>query len=124
MRREKNDLQKYFNDASRKVKVTADPSQKREILNESFRTMSKALDLVESSPLVSSDERAGIGRYKAALQNKQDELEGRNGYERVSDGQLNSFADYVVQDMEQADQMITISVVTLLLIVILVVLLT
>jgi hypothetical protein len=41
---------------------------------------------------------------------------------RVSDGQLNNFSNYVVQDMEQADQVITISVVTLLLIIILIVL--
>ncbi len=67
--------------------------------------------------------RIGIDRFKAALQEKQDELAGSNGYVRVSDEQLNAFSDYVVQDMEQADQMITISVVTLLLIIILVVLL-
>jgi hypothetical protein len=41
---------------------------------------------------------------------------------RVPDEQLNAFSDYVVQDMEQADQIITISLVTLLLIVILIVL--
>ena len=35
---------------------------------------------------------------------------------------LNDFSNYVVQDMEQADQTITISVVTLLLIIILIVL--
>ena len=40
----------------------------------------------------------------------------------MEDGQLNDFSNYVVQDMEQADQVITISVVTLLLIVILIVL--
>ncbi|HSQ76746.1 MAG TPA: hypothetical protein VLT13_14380 [Bacteroidota bacterium] len=46
-----------------------------------------------------------------------------NGYAGVSDAQLNGFSEYVVQDMEQADQLITISLVTLLLIIILIVLL-
>jgi hypothetical protein len=115
-------LRKYFNDAATKVKATDNPSEKRTILNESFQTMAKALTMVQSSPLISKDDRAGLERFKAALQEKQDELAGNNGYVRVSDGQLNAFSNYVVQDMEQADQTITISVVTLLLIIILIVL--
>jgi hypothetical protein len=50
------------------------------------------------------------------------ELAGSSGYERVSDKDLNAFSDYVVQDMEQAAEMVTISLVALLLIIILVVL--
>ena len=116
-------LQKYFNGAALKVKATTDPSQKREILNESFEKMSKALDKVQSSPLVSKEDRAGIDLFKASLQEKLDELTGLNGYERVSDEQLDAFSDYVVQDMEQADRTVTISLVTLLLIIIIVILL-
>ena len=119
----KGELQKYFNDAASKVKATENPSEKRAILDESFQTMSKALDMAQSSPLISKEDHAGIDRFKAALQEKQNELEGINGYERVSDSQLNAFSNYVVQDMEQAAQTVTISVVTLLLILILVVLL-
>jgi hypothetical protein len=118
----KNGLQKYFNDAAAKVKATDSPSEKRAILNESFQAMAKALNIVQNSSIISRDDRAGLDRFKTALQEKQDELAGTNGYVRVADGQLNAFSDYVVQDMEQADQVITISVVTLLLIVILIVL--
>jgi hypothetical protein len=118
----KDGLQKYFNDAATKVKATNDPSEKRAILNESFQTMAKALNIVQNSPLISKNDRVGLERFGAALQAKQDELAGNNGYVRVADGQLSAFSDYVVQDMEQADQVITISVVTLLLIIILIVL--
>jgi len=118
----KDGLQKYFNDAATKVKATNSASEKRAILNESFQTMAKALNMVQNSPLISKDDHAGVERFKTALQEKQDELAGNNGYARVEDGQLNDFSNYVVQDMEQADQVITISVVTLLLIVILIVL--
>jgi hypothetical protein len=118
----KGELQGYFNDAATKAKATADVSQKRQILNESFHTISTALDIVRSLPLVSNDDVAGIDRLKATLQEKQDELAGTNGYARVPDEQLNAFSDYVVQDLEQADQVVTISLVTLLLIVILIVL--
>jgi hypothetical protein len=119
-----DNLQKYFNDTACKVKATADPSQKRAILNEGLQNMSKALNRVESSRLISKDDRAGIDRFKVTLQERQDELAGSNGYDRVPDGQLNAFSDFVVQDMEQADQTITISVVALLLIVIIVILIT
>ena len=118
----KDEIQKYFNDAACKVKAAAEPSQKREILNESLQTMSKALDRIQSSRLISEDDRADLNRFKAALQEKKDELTGSNGYERVSDTQLNAFSDYVVQDMEQATQTITISLVAALLIVIIVIL--
>lgn len=119
----KGELQKYFSDAANKVKATDNPSEKRRILDEAFQTMSEALDMVQSSPSISKEDGVGIDRFKATLQEKQNELAGSNGYVRVSDEQLNAFSDYVVQDMEQADQIITISLVTLLLIIILIVLL-
>ena len=118
----KNDIQKYFNDTACKVKVTDDPVQKREILNKSLQTMSQALERVESFGLVSQDERAGIDRLKTTLKEKQDELKGLNGFERVADTQLNDFSDYVVQDMEQAARSVTITYLSAILIVILLVL--
>ena len=119
-----DNLQKYFNDTACKVKATADPSQKRAILNDGLQNMSKALNRVESVRLISKDDRAGMDRLKITLQERQNELAGSNGYDRVPDEQLNAFSDFVVQDMEQADRTITISLVTLLLIIIIVILVT
>lgn len=119
----KDRIQKYFNDTASKVKATTDPAEKRAILDQSFQNMSKALDKVQSSPLISKEDRAGLGQLKATIQENQDELTGSNGYERVPDTQLNAFSEYVVQNMEQADRTITISLVTALLIVIIIILL-
>jgi hypothetical protein len=119
----KGDLQQYFSDAANKVKVTANASEKRTILNESYQTMSKALNMVQSSTSISKDDNVGIDLFIAALQEKQDELAGTNGFVRVPDEQLNAFSNYVVQDLEQADQIVTISLISLLLIIILIVLL-
>ncbi len=116
-------IQKYFNDAAGKVKAAADPVQKRDILSNSLQHMSTALDRVERMPLVSTEDRAGINQLKTDIQGKQDELAGAKGYERVPDAQLNDFSDYVVQDMEQAPETITISVVTLLVILLILVIL-
>jgi len=116
-------IQNYFSDAASKVKLTTDPIEKRELLNKSFENMVTALNKVQGSPLISKDDKAGIGHYKVILKEKQDELAGLNGYDRVPDAQLNAFSDYVVQDMEQAAQSVTISLVALLLIIIIVILL-
>ena len=113
-------MHKYFNDAARDVKATADPVQKRDILDHSFQKMTTTLTVVESMPQTSANDVAGIERLKATVQDKQNELNGTNGYDRVGDEQLKAFANYAVQDLEQADTMITISLVTLLLIIILV----
>ena len=117
------ELKKYFSNTASEVKATDNAVEKREILNESFQNMSQTLDKVLSSGLISENDRIGIEQFKTILQEKQNELEGSNGYDRVPDAQLNAFANYVVQDMEQADTTITISVVVLLLIIILIVLL-
>ena len=119
----KGELQRYFSDAASKVKATEDPSEKRRILNESFQTMFEALDMVQASSSISKEDGEGIELLKATLQEKHNELTGSNGYMGLADAQLNGFSEYVVQDMEQADQMITISLITLLLIIILIVLL-
>ncbi|HEX7572570.1 MAG TPA: hypothetical protein VF514_05710 [Bacteroidota bacterium] len=119
----KGDIQKYFNDAATRAKATANPAEKRQILDESFDRMFTALDIAQTLPFISKDDSIGIVRFKATLKEKQDELAGRNGYVRVADTQLNAFSNYVVQGMEQADEVITISLVTLVLIILLIVLL-
>jgi hypothetical protein len=118
----KGEIQGYFSDAAHKVKATADPVEKRQILTGSIENMSTVLGIVQSLPLISKDDMAGLNNLKATLREKQDELAGNKGYVRVPDEKLDAFSDYIVQDMEQADQVITISVVTLLLIIILIVL--
>lgn len=118
----KGEIQKYFNDAATKVKATENTTEKRTILDESLKGMSKVLNVVQSSPLISNEDATVISRIKASLQEKQDELTGNNGFTRVPDTQLNNFSNYIVQSMEQAET-INISLVALLLIIILVVLL-
>jgi hypothetical protein len=116
------ELQEYFNNTASKVKATTDPLQKREILNKSLQIMTKAVDEVQNLSLISKEDHADLEKFRVTLQENQDELTGSNGYERVPDKRLNAFADYVVQNTEQADKTITISVVTALLIVILILL--
>jgi len=112
----------YFNDTSIKVKATESPAQKREILSKNLDDMIKALDMVEGGALTSEQDDLKLDHVKMTLQEKRDELAGVNGFDRVPDDQLNAFSTYIVQDMEQADRTITISVVVALLIIIIIIL--
>lgn len=115
-------LQTYFSEVASKVKAMDDPEEKREVTAKSLQTMAEAVDRVQRSRMISKEDRARLEQLKATVQDKQDELAGLNGFERVPDGQLNAFVDYVVQDMEQAERTITISLVAALLIVIILIL--
>ncbi len=117
----KGELQKHFSDVANKVKATENVAEKRAILENSFKDMSEALTKVQNSFLISKEDKAGINGLKSILKENQDELAGTNGYERVPDSQLNNFSNYVVQNLAQADQMITISLVAALLIILLVI---
>jgi len=110
-------LKRHVRDVVQTVKAAPTAARKRAILDEKLRGMIEALDRAEALTSLPQD-RAGID----ALREKLDELHGRNGYEAVPANQLDAFADYVQQDVEQADS-ITISLTTALLILILVILL-
>jgi hypothetical protein len=112
----------YFNDTALKVKATESPVVKREILSNNLSNMIQAIDTAKNTPLTSEQDETKLDRIQATLQEKSDELAGANGFDRVPDDQLNAFSTYIVQDMEQADRTVTISLVTLLLIIIIVIL--
>lgn len=112
----------YLNDAALKVKATASADEKREILSTSLSNMIVTIERVQSAPLTSAEDDANLDRVKVTLQEKSDELAGLNGFDRVPDDQLNAFSTYIVQDMEQAEKTITVSLVVALLIIIIIIL--
>jgi hypothetical protein len=116
-------VHEYLNDTALEVKTTKSPVQKREILTKNLGEMTRMVDTIQRASLTTAQDRVHLDRLKATLQEKSDELAGVNGFDRVPDNQLNAFATYVVQDMEQADKTITISLVVALLIVIIIILL-
>ena len=116
-------IQNYFNEAAIEAKSASDPVQKRKILNASLVKMTKALDVVERMSSTPDSDRDGVAKLKASLIEKQQALAGTNGQKRIADEKLNDFANYIVQDIQQANAVITVSVVTLLLIIIIIILL-
>jgi septal ring factor EnvC (AmiA/AmiB activator) len=118
-----DNLHQYFVDVASQAQAAESADDKRAILSRGLERMNTALEQAERSPVVTDEDKAGMNQMRASLQDKLDELDGRNGFERVADADLDEFADYMVHDMEQA-QRVTISLVALLLIIIIVILVT
>ncbi len=114
----RKELKKYFNDIALKVKHTQNKEQKREILNNSFKKILTSLDEVKHTPLLSDNDVESMDFFKKQVELKYNELNGFNGFQKVSDNNLNNFADYSVQDLEQSAEYVTISILTLVLIII------
>jgi hypothetical protein len=111
-----NKFKQYFADVANDVRQASDPSQKRKILDRSFQKTFNALNTVERLYPVSAQDRGFLDAFRAEVQEKHDELQGTNGFERVKDTNLDHFAEYVHQDLEQAARRtVTIGLTTLIL---------
>jgi hypothetical protein len=115
-------LKKHVNTIVNEVEETKDPIQKRMILDESLGEMITAIDRVSERGSVSETDKKGLAKFKEKLNNRKDELNGINGFSKVPNNQLNNYANFIQQDIEQADA-VTISVTTALLIIIILLLL-
>lgn len=115
-------LKQHVRDIVKSVKTAPTAAKKRSILDEKLRNMVKALNRAEEMGNLSPQDQSAINALRTQLQEKIDELNGLNGYEAVPDHQLDSFADYVQQDFEQADRVVTISLTSALLIILLIIL--
>lgn len=116
-------FKRYVDEAVVLVKKTDDPDQKRAILNSTLDRMRRAANTVEKMPGLGDDDRTAARILSDNFSEKLAELNGEDGFERVADSELDEFADYVQQDLEQAQRLvISLSVTTLLLLIILILL--
>jgi len=115
-------FKKHINSMVNSVEKAEAPERKREILNDSFDDLIGAIEKVETMKAIPNADKKGLTTLKNDIQNKKDELNGVNGFSSVPNNNLNNFANFVQQDMEQADT-VTIGVTTLLLIILILILL-
>jgi hypothetical protein len=116
-------LKEYINEVTVRINSTEDPEAKRDMLNEALERVIGAFETLESSKLISRKNRAEIASLKKELEDKYNELNGLNGFQRVADDQIDSFALYCLQDLEQARNYITMSLGLFLLILIIILIL-
>lgn len=117
-------FKQYVNEMVTEVKETEDPAEKRALLDESLQKMEEAADRVRHMPGIDADDEEALAALSTDISEKRDQLNGHGGYERVADADLDRFADYVQQDLEQAQRLvISISSAALVLILVLLLLL-
>jgi hypothetical protein len=117
-----NKFKDYMNEIRLKVKTVDDPAEKRALLDMTLQKILTALDTVSALESLSDKDRAAIAVIRNNFQNKRDELNGKNGFEKVRDTDLDRFADYMLQDIEQARQIISMSVAAFIIIILLIIL--
>ncbi len=83
------------------VQTAQDPVAKREILGNFLTRMDQRLGMVRG--LIPEQDRAGLDVIRTKVESQYAELNGLNGKEKVTDADLNPFARYIQQDMEQSD---------------------
>ena len=116
------ELKKYVNKVVLQVKSTDDPVEKRAILNESLDRLSGSLASVKTIASLTGEDKEFIDSFMNTLQEQQNELNGLEGFSKVQDPDLDDFADYMQQDIEQANRTITISLTSALLVALILVL--
>lgn len=115
-------LKNHVNKVVHKVEKAKKPQKKRSILNHSFDRMLKAFNKAGKIKMLSKSDQAALNKLTNNIKQKKYELNGTHGFKRVTNSQLNHFANYFQQDLEQANT-VTISITVLLLVIILIVLL-
>lgn len=116
-------FKKHFNETVEEVQQAENAGEKRLILNKSFTKMITALDRIESRANLSEDETAQLQSYKLSIVEKQNELNGLDGFGKIQNKNLDNFSVYSQNAMEQANRTVTIGVTTALLILIILLLL-
>ena len=118
-----NHLKEYFNNLLLEVEQTKDLAEKRALLNESLERFLTAMDRIQRLPFLNQEQREALARFDAEVQEKHDELNGAAGFAKVANADLDDFAAYMVQDLEQAAQTyIVLSGVTIIIILLILIL--
>jgi len=121
-----NRLKEYFNNLLLEVEQTKDPAEKRALLNESLERFLTAMNRLQKLPFFNQEQRKALARFGAEVQEKHDELNGAAGFARVANADLDDFAGYLVQDLEQAARsyivLSTVAVVIIIIVVLVLVL--
>lgn len=112
----------YINDMVKKVEHAEQPEVKRTIMNDTFDELLSTFEQVKEMRELSGKDQKALTLLTESITAKKNELNGLAGYKKVPAEQLNQFANFVQQDMEQAET-ITISIVVALLIVLILLLL-
>lgn len=87
---------------SQDVRQAQSPTEKREILHHFINGMQDGLQKAENLGSIQESDLQTLQSVAVKFDAYKAELDGKNGYDRVADADLDAFAGYVQQGMEQA----------------------
>ncbi len=116
-------LKNHINSVVENVKKMETTKEKREYLDQSLDELIQAMDRIQAKSMVKEVDKEALEVFKQNLADRKDELNGENGFAKVPGNQLNDYANFIQQDIEQADRIVTLSLTTALLIVLILLLL-
>ena len=93
-------LNASINQIIQNVRETEDPALKRQMLENFLNRMDRGIGMAEQ--IGSKEEVRSLEAMRIKVQADRTELNGLQGRDRVADADLNRFANYIQQDMEQA----------------------
>ena len=116
-------LKASYNDMVQNVRQTEDPAAKREIITAFLTRMDRGLGVVEKFTPASKPAHLQATRMRATLQNDLAELNSMNMQGQTAGANLNNYAAYLQQDVEQADGIyLSVGAIIIILIILLIVL--
>ena len=95
-------FKEYFQNLVLAVGQAKDPADKRALLNEGLERLLTAMDRIQRLPFLGREKREALAGFVAEVQEKHDELNGAAGFATVANADLDDFAVYMAQDLEQA----------------------
>ena len=93
-----------LNEMVQDVKAAEAPAEKREVLDEFLGKVEKRAEWAQSLPFVGEENRAVLAKLHDRFAGHRAELAGANGGAPVADADLDAFASFVQNDLEQADE--------------------
>lgn len=91
-----------LNNIVQEVQAAKTPLEKREILHRTAVHVAQGVEQAKLVLTLNDADVISLGAVQKKFETYQAELDGKNGFTPVADADLNNFAVYMQQDMEQA----------------------
>lgn len=91
-----------LNDVVKEVQAAKTPFEKREILHRTALRVEQGVEQAKLVLTLNAADAISLNAVQKKFETYDAELDGKNGFTAVADAELNNFAVYIQQDMEQA----------------------
>ncbi len=95
-------FKKILNTTVGHVHAESNVDKKRVLLTETLNKLDSGIELARDSQMFTKEKKLLLNELAERIEERREELEGRNGFSAISDSNLDAFSVFIQQDMEQA----------------------